>query len=96
MDIFKVQLGAKARDVVTGYTGIVVARTEWLYGCIRYVLQSQDMKDGKPVDVHVVDEPGVEVLVPSLITGVTPASEAAAADARGGQRKDPPRGQTVT
>ncbi len=59
---FKIPLGAKARDKVTGYTGIVIAHTEWLYGCLRYVLQSQEMKDGKPVDSISFDEDALELI----------------------------------
>lgn len=64
---FKIELGAKGRDRITGYTGIVVARTEWLYGCKRYTLQSQEMHDGKVADSHTLDEDGVEVLEASAI-----------------------------
>jgi hypothetical protein len=59
---FAVALGAKVKDKVTGYTGIVIGRTEWLYGCFRYTVQSQEMKDGKPVESMGFDEDALDVL----------------------------------
>ena len=56
------ELGVHVRDRVTGYKGIVIGRTEWLYGCRRYTVQSQEMKDGKPVDSMSFDEDALEVL----------------------------------
>jgi hypothetical protein len=59
---FKIELGTKVKDRVTGYAGIVIGRTEWLYGCRRYTVQTQEMKDGKPVDSMGFDEDALEVL----------------------------------
>lgn len=53
----KINLGNKARDKVSGFEGICVARTEWLNGCWRLTLQPQGVdKDGKPQDSHTFDE----------------------------------------
>lgn len=60
--MFKLELGTKVKDKVTGYTGIVIGRTEWLYGCRRYTVQSQEMKDGKPVESMAFDEDALELL----------------------------------
>lgn len=62
MNGFKFELGTKARDKVTGYVGIIIGRAEWLYGCRRYSLQSQEMKDGKPVGALALDEDAIEVI----------------------------------
>jgi hypothetical protein len=59
---FQIKLGTKVKDKVTGYTGLVIGRTDWLYGCLRYTVQSQDMKDGKPVEAMCFDEASLEVL----------------------------------
>ena len=46
----KEKLGMKARDRITGLTGIVIAYDEWLNGCVRVGLQSQILnKDGEPM-----------------------------------------------
>lgn len=57
-----IKLGTKVRDKVTGVTGIAIARTEWLNGCARIVVQPQEVKDGKPVESTCVDEPQIEVV----------------------------------
>lgn len=57
-----VQLGDKAKDSVTGFEGICVARTEWLNGCIRVTLQSAKLsKEGEPQEGQVFDEPQLVV-----------------------------------
>lgn len=59
----KINLGDKARDTVTGYVGIVVARTIWLQGCDRPMLQAQGMtSDGKIHDGHSFDEMQCELV----------------------------------
>lgn len=55
-----VKLGQRVRDTISGIEGIVIARTEWLYGCSRVTVQPEGAKDGKPYDYFVVDEPQLE------------------------------------
>jgi len=57
-----VNLGDKVRDQLSGLTGIVVSRTEWMYGCVRCGVQPQELKDGKPVESTVFDEPQLEIV----------------------------------
>lgn len=47
-------LGQTYRDRVSGWTGVAVARHEYLNGCVRYELAASD-KDGKP-ESFVFDE----------------------------------------
>ncbi len=42
---FKFPMGEMAKDVVTGFTGIITARVEFLTGCNQYVL-NPPMKKG--------------------------------------------------
>lgn len=52
-----VNLGDKVKDQVTGFTGIVIAKTIWLYGCDRVSVQPQDLdKDGKVKESQTFDE----------------------------------------
>lgn len=51
-----VKLGERVTDRITGFTGIVVARTEFLNGCIRVGVQSETLKDGKVLDPEYFDE----------------------------------------
>ena len=33
------QLGDKVKDTITGFTGVVTGRSEWLFGCVRCAVQ---------------------------------------------------------
>lgn len=50
------KLGDKVTDSITGFTGIVVAITDWIHGCIRVTVQAQQLEDGKPVPTQCFDE----------------------------------------
>jgi hypothetical protein len=42
-----VKLGETYRDPITGLEGVATARAEYLYGCVRVVLEGTgDLKDG--------------------------------------------------
>ena len=58
----KIELGNLAKDTVTGMTGIVVARTEWMNGCVRLTLQPREVKDGKAVEGGTFDLEQVEYI----------------------------------
>jgi len=53
----EVLLGEKVRDRITGLEGIAICRSVWLNGCVRVVVQPQELKDGRPVDTYTCDEP---------------------------------------
>ena len=57
-----IKLGSKVRDNITGLTGIAIARTEWLHGCARVVVEPQELKDGKPIEAICFDEQRPDVL----------------------------------
>lgn len=52
----KFELGEVLKDKVTGFQGVVMARTEYFTDCIHYGLCSQTLKDGKPIDWEWLDE----------------------------------------
>ena len=54
------ELGDIVRDTITGLEGVVVGRTDYLYGCRRYQIAPRDLKDGKPVRQESADsgQPG--------------------------------------
>ena len=51
----QLKLGDLAKDGITGFTGIVVCRSEWLNGCVRLTLQPKALKDGRPVEQETFD-----------------------------------------
>jgi hypothetical protein len=42
-----VKLGKRYRDTITGFLGTATSRTEYLYGCVRVVLEGHG-KEGTP------------------------------------------------
>lgn len=56
-------MGLKAKDSVTGFTGVVECVSFDLYGCVQVTLRPEiDKKDGKPKDAHWFDHKRIEVL----------------------------------
>lgn len=63
-----VVLGDRVKDKVTGLSGIAVARTEWLYGCIRITVQPEKLgKDGNVPETSTFDEPQLEVVKSQVV-----------------------------
>ena len=56
-----IQLGAKVQDQITGYEGIAVCRTEYLYGCVRVGVEAQTLQGGKPAETQYFDEQRLDV-----------------------------------
>jgi len=51
-----IKLGATVRDSISGFTGIATARTEYLFGCVRVLVEPTELKDGVPLDSQWFDE----------------------------------------
>jgi len=58
----EIKLGSLVEDSLTGYRGYVVARTEYLYGCIRCSVLPAELKDGMPQRELGMDEPQLIVI----------------------------------
>lgn len=59
---FKFTNGDLVEDKITKFKGRIIARIEWIYGCKRYIVQSEELgKEGKPVD-WTFDEGGLTML----------------------------------
>lgn len=58
-----IELGTRAKDKITGFMGMITARTEYLNGCKRYLVQPEKLKkDGGTADAEWVDEEQLEIL----------------------------------
>ena len=58
-----IPLGTVIKDRLTGYTGVAVACTYWLDGCIRYAIVPMKVnKDGRPAEELWFDIQRIEVL----------------------------------
>jgi len=55
-----ITLGSKVKDRITGFTGIVISRHDYLNGCRRLSVEPQTLHDGKPIEAQCFD---VEQLV---------------------------------
>ena len=83
----KIELGDRVKDKITGLKGIVTARHEYLYGCLRMAVQPEEGKDGKPIETFVVDEPQLELLKKGVI--VAKPTEEKKVEKTHGVRADP-------
>lgn len=88
-DRYRLELGTKVKDKVTGLTGIITTRTEFLHGCVRVGVQPQELKDGKPVDPVSFDEPQLEVLAEPADFGQHATAEPRPDPRRHGDRPSP-------
>jgi hypothetical protein len=77
-------LGQKAKDKITGFEGILVARVSYLYGCDQYGI-TPPATDGKCGDSQYFDEGRIE------ITGRGVLPEEVMGDKNGGLNRDCPR-----
>ena len=59
--MFKHELGVEVESKVTKLKGIIISRSECLYGCNRYFIQPKADKEGKLVDGWWVDEDDIIV-----------------------------------
>ena len=58
---FKFALGVMLRDIVTGYKGIVLGRTQYFTGCNHYGLMKRGVDEkGKPGEYEWFDEGRLE------------------------------------
>jgi hypothetical protein len=57
-----IKLGDKVKDRISSYQGIVIGITQWIFGCVRITVQSQELKDGKPVDSVCFDQQQLELI----------------------------------
>lgn len=69
MSNFKFDLGDKVKDAITNFSGIVVARSQYLTGCNRYGVQGQTLtKDGVPGEWQNFDENVITLVTKLKVT----------------------------
>lgn len=67
----KIKLGDEIEDIVTGFKGIAIAKTSWLYGCDRITIQPKVDKEGKNQDNETFDEESVRLIKKEKVKGDT-------------------------
>lgn len=76
-------LGCTAKDRISGFSGIVIAITEWLNGCQRITLAPQSISaDGKLLDNQTFDAEQVEVVTLTEFVSTKPHGGPAIAPTR--------------
>lgn len=87
-----IQLGDRVRDRITGFEGVVIGITDYLYGCRRPIVQPQGMHEGKPKEAQSFDEPQLALVEAGSfkVTAQEPAEKT------GGPRPTPSRGRAVS
>jgi hypothetical protein len=78
------ELGDQVKDIVTGFSGIVVAKTQWLNGCVRMSVQPRTCKEGKPPDFQQFDMEQLKVVKRAAVAA--PSAPMVAAARTGGER----------
>jgi hypothetical protein len=61
-ELRKLEFGVIAQDKITGFTGMVTAKTSYITGCDRYYLTPRVDKDGKCPEGKYFDEGTLEVV----------------------------------
>ena len=73
-------LGKKAKDKITGFTGIITGKCFYLFGCAQYCLVPEvDFKEMKLRDSHWFDDGRVEIIEDAI----------KAKDVKGSDKGDP-------
>lgn len=64
----KFKLGDKARDKISGFSGILTAQIIYLNGCDRWQITPDKLdKDGGLIEDKIFDEPQIELIKPEKI-----------------------------
>ena len=84
-------VGDQARDPITGFEGVVVARAIYLFGCVQLCLSPKVGEDGAYRDAHWFDEPRLDLVEVGTIIpeDVSDASDPGG-PARGPVKSTPP------
>ncbi len=60
---YRIKLGQEVKDNVSGFQGIAIARTLWLHGCERIVIQPPMPKKAEKLpEANTFDEPQLEIV----------------------------------
>ncbi len=57
-----IKLGDRVKDRTSGFSGIVLAISKYLYGCTTIGVKSEELKDGTPIEMQWFDEQSLDEL----------------------------------
>ena len=61
--MFKFENGDAVKDVISGFSGVITARLEYLNGCRQYSIRPTKLKDDTVISSEWFDEGQLELLV---------------------------------
>lgn len=68
-----INLGDRVRDKITGYEGVVIGITDWIFGCRRPIVQGEKLdNEGKVIETQSFDEPQLEVVARAVLEPMRP------------------------
>jgi len=79
------KFGKLAKDKVTGFTGTIIGRCDYMYGCTQYGVSPKIDKDGKIGNIEWFDEGRIEIIKKSVEPKEVQGRK------RGGPNRDCPR-----
>lgn len=87
----QIKLGDRVRDRMTGFQGIAIAITEWLYNCRRITVQPTELdKDGAVAKTETFDEDQLKIEESNAFTAKV-ESQTPVIEKTGGPRDTPSR-----
>ncbi len=88
----EIQLGMEVKDLVSGFVGIVTAKTQYLNGCVRFTVEPKAQKDGTVPASLWFDEQQLVVLKPTTpLTKIAQVATATGGDRPAARRAADPR-----
>lgn len=89
MNEYMKMLGLRAKDVVTGFTGVISTISFDLYGCVQFVVTPEADKDGKLAQGHWFDAKRLTLLTDTPVMAVPSFATMPARTERGPAAKPP-------
>lgn len=66
----RINNGDRVKDVITGFTGIVTCRLEYLNGCTRLQVSPEKLIEGKMAEPLYFDEPQMVLVKAGIHNGI--------------------------
>lgn len=63
----EIELGKEAKDVITGFNGIITAKVNYLYGCTQYGIVPKVSKTGKR-EIEYFDEGRIRIIGKGILS----------------------------
>lgn len=57
-----IKLDDKVQDTITGFTGIAICYAHYLSGCKRWLIQPQELHNGRPIEAEWFDAYRIEAV----------------------------------